>query len=385
MERDAVGIYVHIPFCHSRCKYCSFTSNVDSSSKEISSYMRVLNKELYLYSENVKSCIIDSIFIGGGTPSFIDDKHIENLILSIKSKYNLKNDAEMSIEVNPNSITPEKLKTFKRLGINRLSIGAQSFSEYILNTLGRTHKASDIETVYSMARDSGFENINLDLIFGIPGQCKDVWESSLKKAICLKPEHISFYGLQLEEGTVIYNEYKNEILPEIDEKIFSDMYFSALNLLENAGYKHYEVSNCSLPGYRCLHNSKYWKAYDWIGAGVSSASFFQGYRRVNPTSIEEWTEQVESGFQLLKTEQIEKESNHDIIKSFVMTALRLREGLSLEEFKIRFGIEFFDFYSEEKKEIYELLKENKLNLKSERLIINEKHILESNSITSIFV
>ncbi|MFC2662449.1 MAG: radical SAM family heme chaperone HemW, partial [Eubacterium sp.] len=262
-ERRPLGIYIHIPFCISRCRYCGFYSQAvgkdnEAAQKEAAYVDRLITEILGRGRELSDRYTVDTVFIGGGTPSILPAEYIARLISSVQEAFCLEKDAEITMESNPGTLSEGKLKALKEAGVNRLSMGLQSFDNQILKSMGRIHTAEEFLESYELARNAGFTNVNIDLMFDFPGQTIAQWRDTLEKAVSLRPEHLSFYGLQIEEGTPLYEDYKMERIPELDEKKDTEMYYLALDLLKDAGYHHYEISNAALPGYECRHNLKYW-------------------------------------------------------------------------------------------------------------------------------
>ncbi len=324
---NKVGIYIHIPFCKKKCNYCGFYSH-QASGSEIDEYISLLMAEIEqkgkLYGAKKEA---DTIFIGGGTPSVLRPEQIKEIFNTLNKTFNISKGAEITIEVNPNSISEEKLETYKACKINRLSIGAQSFNDNLLKTLGRLHKRSDIKKAFTLARGQGFNNINIDLMFGIPNQTIKDWKEALNRAIKLNPEHISCYSLQIEENTPFYEEYKYDRLSIPQNDITEQMYMLAIESLHDAGYIQYEISNFAKKGMECRHNLKYWQMADFIGIGESACGYIDGYRYENYKGSD-------------------KESKNEAMSIFCFTALRLTKGLDTAEFEERFGISIYDAFPE---------------------------------------
>jgi len=331
-----LGIYVHIPFCIKKCKYCDFISYAACSKEEQSAYVSYLCREIkekgLLYKDRY---YVDTVFFGGGTPTVLEAEALieilkaidESFVLGFINSRSCGDGLEISFEANPGTIDKEKLEKLKAAGFNRISIGVQSFDDKILDTLGRIHDSNKAVLAVQTAKAVGF-NTNIDLMFGVPGQSLDIWENSLKIAIELNPNHISFYSLQLEEGTPLYNSYRygDLKLPSWEEN--RAMYRLALEKLKAAGYIHYEISNAAKMGFLCRHNMKYWSMGEYLGFGTAAHSYIDGKR----------------------TGDDEADPKGD----FIFTRLRLIQGFPKAEYESRFGIGF----DEEFGKAYEALKKD---------------------------
>ncbi|MDR1027881.1 MAG: radical SAM family heme chaperone HemW, partial [Clostridiales Family XIII bacterium] len=283
--RRKLGIYVHLPFCAKKCGYCDFLSFVNRDPAFHAYYTQQLILEITgrssIYGNDFT---VDSVFLGGGTPSLVAPARIEELLDAICARFRVADDAEVTMEANPGTIGAEGLHDCRRAGVTRLSIGAQSFDPRILGFLGRIHGAEDTRRVYAAARAAGFENINLDLIFGIPSERIETWEGDVAAAVALEPEHISFYSLQFEEGTPLWGDLMDGRIEELSDIEDRRMYHGAIDALAQAGYAHYEISNAAKPGFESRHNLKYWSMDDYLGVGLGAHSYVNGRRFAN-TSV----------------------------------------------------------------------------------------------------
>lgn len=393
---EKLGLYIHIPFCERKCRYCGFLSFPGFGEELYERYTAALCKEISGYNEKFSSIYTpDTIFIGGGTPSLLDGEKIKRIMDSIRDSFfsgqgaaddgKGADDIEVTIESNPNSLTYEKLAAYRQAGINRLSMGAQSMNDRILDSLGRVHQSSDVGRAFEQARKAGFENINIDLMFGVPEQTlKDVLES-VSSIIEMKPEHISLYGLQLEEDTIFYEEYKSGILDVPDEKEESRMYHAAADLLRQGGYDHYEISNWALSGYECRHNLKYWSMKDYLGAGPGAHSYIKGSRSKNVDRLDDYLDLIESGRSATDQRSYVFDSKEDAMGIFVFTALRTRQGVDTRAFEERFGESFFRVYKDRAELIKKYIDEGLMFLSGSRLALTEQGIDVSNDIMSEFV
>ena len=332
MKNKEIGVYVHIPFCKQKCYYCDFISYCNKDNL-IEDYVKAVKKEIRM--QNIQSQIT-TVYIGGGTPSYIDSKYIVGIIDEIKKK-NLSKRPEITIEVNPGTVTKEKLKDYKKCGINRLSIGLQSAKDEILKEIGRIHNFEQFLETYQMARKVGFKNINVDLILGIPNQrIKDLKES-LERIIELQPEHISVYSLIVEDGTPIANKIDKGELELPDEDTERNMYWYVKNTLELNGYIHYEISNFAQKGRESKHNKNCWNQNQYFGFGVAAHSYRDITRYSNTEKIEEYIKNV-------MTERLDRnriiheiQKEYDAEKEYMLLGLRKIVGVNISEFKLKFG------------------------------------------------
>ena len=318
-KTNSLGIYVHIPFCIRKCKYCDFVSFAgktrESQEDYVNSLLLEIKEKAALYKDRY---VVDTIFFGGGTPTCLPAEDLIKILGTIKSSLNV-NATEISFEANPGTISKEKLEKLKEAGFNRVSIGVQSFDDEVLLALGRIHDSEEASKAVKMALETGF-NTNLDLMLGVPGQSLESFKNSLKKAIELGVNHISFYSLQLEEGTPLYEEYRygDLVLPTWEEN--RQMYHAAIEMLNDAGYIHYEISNAAKPGFECKHNIKYWSMDEYLGFGLSAHSYIDGKRT--------------------------GEEIGDPKGDFIFTRLRMIQGFEKSEYEKRFGISFDEEFGE---------------------------------------
>jgi len=342
---NRIGLYLHIPFCLRKCRYCDFLSFACSDEKALSEYTAALIREIRIKSTECPYKIADSVYIGGGTPSILSAEDISRIMDSLYENFTIDDDAEITIECNPATATEEKLRAFRESGINRISIGVQSWDNSVLRLMGRAHDKNDAFTAVRSAKKAGFDNINLDLMFGIPGQTMKMWRDSIRQCIFLRPQHISLYSLQIEEGTHFYKMiYEDHLLSEPSEVIDRKMYHDALLMLEDAGYDQYEISNAALPGFESRHNLKYWSYMEYMGLGLGASSFIGGVRYKNCSNMIEYLDYIKEGEAPVKEENIEKYTARDEMGIYTFTALRKSEGVDLKEFERIFGKEFFSIY-----------------------------------------
>lgn len=364
-----IGLYIHIPFCVRKCNYCDFCSQAADETLK-SRYVSMLKREIESYNKDEKIAL-DTVFIGGGTPSVLTPECFLDIMNSVRESFEITPDAEITVEVNPRTLSVEKVKTYKLCGVNRISIGLQSIHENEEKILGRIHNYADFLTTYNLLRNEGFGNINVDLMYGIPEQTNESFEKTLDAVIALRPEHISCYGLIIEEGTPFY-EWRLK-LPLPDEDSEYAMYMTAHEKLTDKGYSQYEISNYALPGRESFHNLKYWHDEEYIGVGLAAHSYFGGARYSNTSDFDEYFDGAEKH---RKTEIIT--GGKDPFE-YAMLALRLSEGLSLSEYKRLFGKNF----AEGKDELLKAyIKNGFMELEGENLSFTHRGFYVSNSILS---
>lgn len=320
---------------------------------------------------------ISTVYFGGGTPTLLDNESIEDILRSIHGDFDVEQDAEISFEANPKTADKDKLKTLKRCGVNRLSIGAQSFENRILKKLGRIHLKHDIEEVFGAARDAGFRNINLDLMFAIPSQGMQDWMNSLESAINLKPEHISTYNLQIEEGTPFHTEMQEGTLRPFDEELEYNMYKDCITHLLSKGYRQYEISNFAKKGYECRHNITYWTMNDYIGLGAGAHSFIQGIRSENTPDLDKY---LTKKFNEIRTDH--KLTSKETMSEMVFLGLRMIEGLPLKRFMTKFKFGLLNVYN---KEIDELKKGGLVTVDSKAIKLTLKGLFLANEVFKKFI
>lgn len=362
-----LGIYIHIPFCLKKCDYCDFVS---FTHKRFDDYFCALNKEIELYKNLISKREVDSIFIGGGTPSVVCAGYITEVL----GKFNKTKDCEITIEVNPKTVNEEKLKEYKNAGINRISIGMQSAVDKELKKLNRIHNFEEFKECYNLVRKCGFSNVNIDIMFGIPYQTYESFIYTLGKAKELNPEHISCYSLIVEENTPFYN-MKLE-LP--DEETERRMYENTPKILKN--YMRYEISNYSKKGYECRHNMKYWEFQDYLGLGVNAHSFTDGVRNQNTDDFDTYIEKIKKGE--VPVINSEKESNEELLKDYIITGLRLVKGIDINTINEKFKI---DFLKEYESVIKKYAEEKYMILENNSLKFTEKGFSISNYILCDFI
>lgn len=338
-----ISLYIHIPFCISKCYYCDFSS-FSNMNHRVDDYINSLINELSLYKERLKEYSIKTIFIGGGTPSSIAPKHIYNILQFIHKNFSTDKLIEVTIEANPGTLDKEKVKLYKEAGINRVSMGVQTLDNDLLKSIGRIHDVQDFYRSYETLREGDIKNINVDLMFGLPNQSMDNVISSLEKVIGLGVEHISYYGLILEEGTKLHKLYEEGKVFLPDEDTERLMYHKATEYLISHGYNHYEISNYALPNFECKHNLVYWDVEPYLGVGLSSHSNIDGKRFWNTSNINIYIENLNKKTMAIEGEEIiDRETE---IEEFCILGLRKISGIDKTQFKNRFGIEIEKVYKD---------------------------------------
>lgn len=324
-----LGIYIHIPFCASKCSYCDFYSLADCKGK-MEDYRDAVIRHIYESASSLQAYEIDTVYFGGGTPSYFGARRICDLFQALKDLGNVLRDAEVTMEANPDSLRREDLRLLRRNGVNRISLGMQSANNDILRLIGRRHNFQQVQMAVRNARKSGIENISLDLIYGLPSQSKEDWADTLAKAIELHPTHISCYGLQLEEGTPLYERYHDSpMIPSGDDQ--ADMYLFAVETLRTYGYNQYEISNFSLPGKECRHNLKYWKLQDYVGFGPSAASCVGNLRYSYIRDLDAYIRGFTEDGDILA----ERETISDVARAseYIMLGMRTTDGINQGEYR----------------------------------------------------
>jgi oxygen-independent coproporphyrinogen-3 oxidase len=365
MSEESLSLYVHIPFCRSKCSYCDFNSYAGLESL-IEPYVNALVAEMGLWREATQHMDVTTVFFGGGTPSLLPLAAVERIMTALRRSFRLATDAEVSFEANPGTVDCAYLRELGSLGVNRLSLGVQSFHEDELATLGRIHTAEEAREAYHTARLAGFDNVNLDLIYGLPRQTMTPWQETVREAIALRPDHLSLYALTVEEGTPLADAVTQGRLPPPDADLAADMYLSAEEALAAAGYQHYEISNWAFPERECRHNLACWRNEPYLGFGAGAHSCLGGFRFANVRDPRRYTALVEETTKagvrpadglapfladVAHIASAEQMTAARAIAETVVLALRLLEGLPLEEFRRRFGQDLMSVYGSQVEEL----------------------------------
>lgn len=339
-NKEELSLYIHIPFCVRKCGYCDFLS-APADEKARDRYVQALLMEIERYrGTETADRKIKTLYIGGGTPSILSVNQLDCIIQKIKCTFNFCGDIEASIEMNPGTASKEKCRALYQMGINRLSIGLQSTNDMELKTLGRIHSYEDFLNTYTWCREAGFQNINVDLMAALPYQTVESYTTGLRKIIRLAPEHISAYSLILEEGTPFYQKYNSGCYPLPDEEQERLMYRETEQILAQAGYERYEISNYAKKGYACRHNLVYWQGGDYLGLGLGSSSYMDGVRFHNTTDLNTY---VNQGAYVEDREELSMQAK---MEEFMFLGLRVMAGVSGTEFEKRFGKTMEDVYGD---------------------------------------
>ncbi|MBQ8508673.1 MAG: radical SAM family heme chaperone HemW [Clostridia bacterium] len=361
MNKKSLGLYIHIPFCQAKCAYCDFYSMSGSGDEDMARYVDALLLQMEDYAGAVKPYTVDSVFIGGGTPTVLPVKCMTTLIDGIYRCFDVSKRAEFTLEANPATVSLHSLQKYRRAGVNRLSMGLQSANEDELRALSRIHTKANFEASYMAARKAGFENINVDIMYGIPLQTAESFNRTLDYLTALEPEHISMYGLRIEEGTPFALSRDTLILP--DEDTEADMYFDAIRYLNAKGFRHYEISNFARPGCECRHNLKYWNCDEYLGLGCAAHSYFGGmrfsFKRNMGMYIDAMEADITGGGMLTDdgtsidyeqfraaalVDELYEVAPSERVGEYIMLRLRLTDGISSEQFRQRFGLNFDALY-----------------------------------------
>ncbi len=371
---NMISLYVHIPFCGKKCLYCGFYSTV-YTTKIADQFLAALRQEAAGLQPAVQDRTVSTIYIGGGTPTVLSDNQIEKLLDIIRNHFSFSGDVEFTIEANPNTVTKEKLSLWQKGGVNRLSLGIQSFSDEILQALGRIHNSSQAIAALRLAKTMGFSSIAMDLMYGIPGQTKEQWSATLGRAVKENPDHISVYALSLDEGSAYLRETEagRLVLPEDDRT--AEMYEKAVNVLAEAGYSRYEISNFSRSGHECRHNLNYWMRGQYLGMGPGAWSFLSGKRYANVADIAEYCSRLSRGVPVVADSEIPDRDEEARETAFLR--LRTMKGLDLAWFGDTFGGAVLNRLETS---LAPLLEAGLLETRQRRLILTERGILLSNEV-----
>ena len=331
------GIYIHIPFCKSRCIYCGFYSTTLSNKTD--DYVEALCREAEMRRTYINSPV-ETVYLGGGTPSLLSAKQLERLLVYINKVYNIASDAEITVECNPDDVTMDYAEALMHIGVNRVSMGAQTFSDERLRFIRRRHKAGDVSKAVGALRSVGIENISIDLMFGFSGETLAEWESDVDIALRLGVKHISAYSLMYEEGTPLYRLLESGRVNEVDENLSLAMYECLIDRMTAAGYEHYEISNFALPGFRSRHNSSYWQQKPYLGLGAAAHSYNLVSRQWNVSDVNRYITSINSGDIPYEIEQLDEPTRYN---DLITTALRTSDGLSLDVVERGYGSDYVKY------------------------------------------
>lgn len=364
------GVYIHIPFCRSRCVYCGFYSTTLSSL--ITDYVSAVFREAEIRRGYV-SGPVDTVYLGGGTPSQLTVDELKRLLIYINKVYDVSPGAEITVECNPDDVTAELAEALRSLGVNRVSMGAQTFSDDRLRFLHRRHNAAEVSEAVRILRHAGIDNISIDLMFGFPGETVEEWESDIDCALSLDVEHISAYSLMYEEGTPLYRMLETGRVSEVDEEVSLKMYDRLIDRLTAAGYEHYEISNFARPGRRSRHNSSYWHHEPYVGLGAAAHSYDLVSRQWNVSDVRKYIDSINRGIVPFEREVLDLSTRYD---DLITTALRTSDGVSLDYIEREFGRTFLDYCKAQAegfihRGLIELTADNRLRLTRRGLFVSD--------------
>ena len=372
-----LGLYLHIPYCLHKCGYCDFNSHPENR-KEAIHYIDALLKELRSYAK--KEYTVTSVFMGGGTPTILLPSQLKQILNTVQQGFNLTSDCEITIEANPATIKLQSLQEIRKAGYNRISIGVQSFDQKELQLLERVHGEKEIHSTVHRARSANFENLSMDLIFALPGQTIEKWQSNLKQAIAKNPDHLSTYNLTIEPATAFFKLHKRGKLILPNEDIQLEMYETTIRTLKDAGYQHYEISNFAKPGMESQHNINYWNNGEYIGVGAGASSYLNGERFKNTNLPSNYIREIKA-----KKNAIESRERLEPIHAMgetLMLGLRMLKGISVDAFERRFQVSFQKVYG---KVLAPLLNQELITYNQNRIALSRKGLLLANSVILKFM
>lgn len=377
------GVYIHIPFCKSRCSYCDFATDVFKTDETVERYVNALTKEITNYelrTTNHKN-EVDTIYFGGGTPSLLKPKQLEKILDAVYKNFSVDEKSEITMEMNPATVTIETLKDYKSLGVNRASFGAQTFDDTELKRLGRRHTAADVRETIKLLRRADFQNVSFDLIAGLPRQTLKDWQRNLTEALKLAPEHISLYLLEIHEGTPLAEQIRSKRQPLPDEDLAGEMYELMQAKLAAENYIQYEISNFSKPDYISRHNIKYWQFAPYYSFGVSAHSFNgESFRWANERDTFAYVKKIETGESpVAETTELDENTRR---AEYAFLRLRLSEGIDLREYEKKFGVDLTKNYAED---LARLEDAGLIELSKNNLRLSKKGMLYSNEVFRIFI
>lgn len=381
-------LYIHVPFCIKKCAYCDFLS-APAGEEERQRYVETMIKEIQGYRKKYQEYCVTTIFVGGGTPSVLSGEQIKEVFNALRASFVIDTQAEITIEVNPGTVTEEKVEAWMQAGVNRISIGLQSVNDEELQMLGRMHTYKDFLNTYHLLRDKGFNNLNIDLISAIPGQTLESWKKTLSTVAELEPEHISAYSLIVEEGTPFYSIYgeggadgnlESMVQPLPDEETERFIYEETETILQKYGYDRYEISNYAKPGYACRHNEGYWRRVNYLGVGLGASSLIENQRFRNFSTYDTYMDAIQN--QKLFHEEVKSLSVTDEMEEFMFLGLRMMSGISREEFQKKFGKKIETVYE---KQIQQLKKDGLIEFVENRIRLTKRGIDISNYVFEQFL
>ena len=368
------SLYIHVPFCATRCVYCDFFSNTDTRYKE--PYLRAIEKEMELRGEYIDDDTLETIYLGGGTPSRLSGNDLERIFNAISRRFSITEGAEITLEANPDDIRPDYLSALRDLPINRISMGIQSFQPEDLRLLNRRHDREQAIRAVELCQAHGFTNLSIDLIYGLPGQTPEAWEENLRQAIRLGTPHLSAYHLTYEEGTALYKRLQTGQVEPVDEEVSVTLFHILTERMAEAGFQHYEISNFARPGFHARHNSAYWIGKPYLGLGPSAHSYNRTSREWNVASLPLYLRGIESGQPATERETLDLSTRYN---DFIITGLRTMWGISLDKLRTEFG-EALLAYCQKQARPY--IQRGLLRQENDRLALSQAGILLSDGIMS---
>lgn len=380
----AAGIYVHVPFCRTKCTYCAFVSG-DYDESLAARYLEALDREIRASGAENGRAAVDTIFFGGGTPSLLPAHELTSILDALRESFDVAPDAEVTVEMNPGTITPEKLAAYRAAGVTRASVGVQSFDDEELRSIGRVHDAHAAREAVRMLRAAGFDDVSLDLIAGLPNQPRERWERNLDGAIALEPNHLSLYLLELHPGTKLARDVERGRVARPDDDLAAEMYFATVDRLASAGFVHYEISNFAKPrasggDHRSRHNEKYWTDQDYFGFGVSAHAYTRGERRANVRSIAQYADaMLGDGTAVADRTPLEPRER---ASEAAFLGLRRLDGVDLSRFHDRYGV---DLLAEYRDGLAPLFDAGLVELSADRLRLTRRGLVLSNEVFQAFV
>jgi len=376
-----IALYIHFPFCLQKCRYCSFNSiPIPQNDLQVTRYLQALEREIALYASCCQNESLSSIYLGGGTPTVLTADSLCQILFCCRENFAFSPEIEITIEANPGTVTEEMLQLLREAGVNRLSLGVQSFQPAELQLLGRSHTVSDVYAAYDAARKAGFDNVNLDLIYALPGQSLQTWRDNLCSAIQLDPDHLSIYGLSLERDTPLAHDLERGKLEPCSEEMQISMWEETASIVAEAGFIRYEISNYARPGKACRHNITYWENKPYLGVGAGAHGYYGHVRYGNEEGIQKYIEMVEKGEfpRAFEEHQTQKEEMVDTI----IMGLRLTKGLSRLDFTRRFGCSFESLYE---KQLRKMVEDGLMGISDEAIFLTDRGRILSNYVFSCFV
>lgn len=368
------SLYIHVPFCATRCVYCDFFSNTDTRYKE--PYLRAIEKEMELRGEYIDDDTLETIYLGGGTPSRLSGNDLERIFNAISRRFSITEGAEITLEANPDDIRPDYLSALRDLPINRISMGIQSFQPEDLRLLNRRHDREQAIRAVELCQAHGFTNLSIDLIYGLPGQTPEAWEENLRQAIRLGTPHLSAYHLTYEEGTALYKRLQAGQVEPVDEEVSVTLFHILTERMAEAGFQHYEISNFARPGFHARHNSAYWTGKPYLGLGPSAHSYNRTSREWNAASLPLYLRGIESGQPATERETLDLSTRYN---DFIITGLRTMWGISLDKLRAEFGEALLAYCQ---KQALPYIQRGLLRQENDRLALSRAGILLSDGIMS---